>query len=175
MIGLQRHSGAPQVSLHSDAVDQLPHDPNCAGQVLEAWQVEAVAITASRIASGSLVNAAWSISGVGVITARAMTIGAASLGESSSMWDAGADTAGVDSGSAGGAWLVWPAAEQAHTLHATAMTTARARMSMKSSLVGTLAGASWYTLGPGAGTAAANCGTRAATAAFDQDAQSWLA
>jgi hypothetical protein len=133
---MQRHSGVPQVSLHSDGVDQLPHDPNCAGQVLEAWQLEAVAITASRIASGSLVNAARSISGVGAITARRIYIGASSVGDATSMLDVSADTGGaVDSGSAGGAWVAWPAPEHAHRPHAIAMTTARARLVMISSVV----------------------------------------
>src|SRR5262249_53888647 len=49
-IGLQIQYGAPQVSLHSDGVDQLVQDPNCAGQLLEAWQL-LVVTTAARIAS----------------------------------------------------------------------------------------------------------------------------
>jgi hypothetical protein len=125
LSGMQRHSGTPQVSLHSDGVDQVPHDPNCAGQVLAAWQVEAVATTESRIASGSPVNAARSISGVGAITARGIVSVVSSFGDCTSMLDAGA-------GSAGGAWLVWLAASHAHRPHVIAMTRARARMVMMS-------------------------------------------
>jgi hypothetical protein len=126
LSGMQRHSGTPQVSLHSDGVDQLPHDPNCAGQLLEAWQVEAVAIAASRIASGSLVNAARSISGVGWITARGIVSVVSSVGDCTSMLEAAGD------GAVGGAWLVWPAASHAHRPHAIAMTAARDRIVMMS-------------------------------------------
>ena len=92
LSGRQTHSGAPQVSLHNDGVDQPLHDPNCAGHVLDAWQAAAVAAAASRIASGSLVNAALNISGVGAITARVMYIGVSSTGEATSMLDSGVDS-----------------------------------------------------------------------------------
>jgi hypothetical protein len=134
LSGMQRHSGVPQVSLHSDGVDQLPHDPNCAGQVLEAWQVEAVAITASRIVSGSLVNAARSISGVGAMNVRGIVSVVSSVGDCTSMLDAAGEA-----GSAGGAWLVWPAASHAHRPHAIATMRARTRMVMMSPLGSTLA------------------------------------
>src|SRR4051812_27721121 len=117
---------APQVALHSDGVDQLVHDANCAGHVLDAWQLVAVVTIASRIASGSLFSAAFSISGVGGSIAR-LTYSGVSAGSGSS----GSAIVAVASGArpAGGAW--W-AASHAHRPHAIAMTTARARMVMMS-------------------------------------------
>lgn len=93
LIGRQKQNGVPQVSLHSAGVDQPLHDPNCAGQVLDAWQVAAVAACASRIASGSLANAAFSISGDGAITARVRNMGVVSSnGEATSILDSVVDS-----------------------------------------------------------------------------------
>jgi len=125
VIGWQRQI-PPQVSLHRVGVDQLVHDANCAGQVVAAWQVPAAAEIESRIASGSLVSAAFSISGVGAITARVVYAGVSSVVGSA----AGAVVSGARL--AGGPW---PAASHAHRPHAIAITTARARMVMVSSSV----------------------------------------
>ena len=112
MTGWQRHA-PPQVELHRVGVDQVVHDANCAGQVVAAWQVPAAAEIELRIASGSLVSAAFSISGVGAITARMVYSGVSSA--------AGSATEAVASGArpAGGPW---PAASHAHRPHAIAMT-----------------------------------------------------
>jgi hypothetical protein len=105
-------------------VDQFVHAPNCAGQVLAAWQpAGTVAITASRIASGSLVSAALSIAGVGASTARAMYVGA------SSGLSVGSLTVAVGSlGSGVGGCVV--GAVHAARLQTTARTTVRGAMLM---------------------------------------------
>jgi hypothetical protein len=128
VIGWHRHT-PPQVSLQSDDVDQLVHDANCAGQVVDAWQLVAAAAIESRIASGSLLSAALSIAGVGAITARVVYSGVSSAA------GAAGSAAGAVASGAGLAGGPWPAASQAHRPHAIAITTARARMIMVSSSV----------------------------------------
>ena len=125
----QEHKKGPQVALHRVGVDQLVHEPNCDGHVLDAWQVPAVVVSASRIASGSLLSAAFSIAGVGGILARLVYSGVSPVASS-----AGSETEGLASGArpAGGSWA---APAHAHRLHAIAMTIARARMVMISSSV----------------------------------------
>ena len=162
-IGRQMQNEAPQVALHSDGVDQPVHDANCVGHVLDAWQVPAVDTIASRIASGSLLSAAFSIAGVGAIIARLRYSGVSTAAGSS-----GSTNEAVASGArpVGGPW---PAASHAHRPHAIAMTKARVRMvMMSSSMVRRSPIASPDTLGPIAGTAGAKHRTQAATARLGQ-------
>jgi hypothetical protein len=121
---LQKHTPTLQVSLHSVLVDQFVHAPNPAGQVLAAWQpAGTVATTASRIASGLLASAAFSIAGVGAITARATYVGA-----SSGMPVASLTVVGGSLGSGLGAGVAGPV--HAARLQTTATMTVRATMLM---------------------------------------------
>src|SRR5689334_3657897 len=122
------HTRVVQVASHSDGVDELVHDANCDGQLLATWQLVAVFTTASRIASGSLVSAALSISGVGVIIASLMYGGVFSVTES---------VVAVAEARLTGSWLAVVHAQRPHT---TVMTAAGTRMITMPSLAGMLTG-----------------------------------